>query len=224
MAVILLGIDGSGKIRDNLYTQHFRNSFVTRLCSLGRGNRKYLGGPGPAGGGLSSAINEGYEWVKILKRENPSDDILLTGYSRGAVGVIVVANKLKRDGLNVKAMMLFDCVDRHLRFDATFIPENVQNVKHVIRDPASGSRRRFGNDGMRWHSGSTNYLPIVRYMCTHGGMGGTPNKPDRDESWTDLIDEGAFIRETNISYQQDKNVSERIWNDCQVFFRQHGFV
>ncbi|HMS41158.1 MAG TPA: hypothetical protein PKE69_13085, partial [Pyrinomonadaceae bacterium] len=62
----------------------------------------------------------------------------------------------------------------------------------------------------------------------HGGMGGTPRQKPNNVPATDLIDEGAseeFYNETTaISYKQDEDVSKTIWNDCQIFLRNHGFV
>lgn len=233
MSVILLGIDGTGadivpgSARDRRYDQAFANSFVRRLCTNGAGTRGYYRGPVGLGGGLRNAVVGGHNWVKRHKQENERADILLTGYSRGAAGVIMLAKRLKDDNINVKAMMLFDCVDRYMFGDASVVPNNVENVKHVIRDPKAKSRHSFGNDGMRYQH-PTNYLTIIQYMCTHGGMGGTPWDKPRDKAWTDLIDEGALEQPYNattaISYQQDRDVSARIWNDCQPFFRQYGFI
>jgi hypothetical protein len=149
--------------------------------------------------------------------------------------------------------MMFDCVDRHVAFDADVVPNNVENVCHVIRNPAGRSRLSFGNDGMRY-TAPTNYIqPVMMFMCTHGGMGGTPWKVPAGKASTDFIDEGALeasvsapapswqitdllpgvrtareiqaVREyrTNITYRQDAEVSANIWNHVQPFLRTHSF-
>ncbi len=230
---IVIGIDGTGSAiipgagRDRDYDRDFANSFVKRICSTGGGTRGYLRGPVGLGGGLRSAVNGGYNFIKQKRNEGDSSDVLLTGYSRGAAGVIMIAKKLQGDNIPVKAMMLFDCVDRYLFGDASVIPQNVEIVKHVIRDPLAKSRHSFGNDGMRYHP-PTVYPTIIKFMCTHGGMGGTPWVKPRDKMWTDLIDEGALEQPYNattaISYQKDQDVSERIWSHCQIFMRDYGFV
>ena len=102
------------------------------------------------GGGLLDAISEGTDFIVGRRKAGGSDPILLTGYSRGAAGAVAIAKKLQRKNLNVNAMLLFDCVDRHLFIDAEVIPNNVENVFHVVRSDASGSRESFGHDGLRF--------------------------------------------------------------------------
>jgi hypothetical protein len=254
---ILVGIDGTGEAfnpgadRDAAYDLAFANSFVKQMCDKNP-NSRYFRGPVALGGGLPEAITGGVNYIVAMKRQRPTESVLLTGYSRGAAGVVVVAERLKALKINVDALMMFDCVDRHLAFDADVVPNNVLNVCHVIRDPKGKSRLSFDNDGLRF-SPPTNYvLPVRMFMCTHGGMGGTPWVMPRDKKGTDYIDEGtgeavissrtspsvvdaipgvrAFremnsIHEfkTNITYDQDKRVSGEIWSYVQPFLRTHGF-
>ena len=146
---------------------------------------------------------------------------MLTGYSRGAAGVVSLAKKLKNDGIYVRAMLLFDCVDRHLFIDAAVIPNNVGYVMHVIRDPRSGSRESFSNDGMLYNP-PTVYPNAYTFMCTHGGMGGTPWDAT-GHSPSEIIDEGGIDGKTNITYGDDAKVSEQIWDFVQPFIQTHGF-
>ena len=230
---IVLGIDGTGSAivpgagRDREYDKAFANSFVKRLCSNGPGARGYLRGPVGLGGGLRAAVNGGYEWVKRKRNEGDTSDILLTGYSRGAAGVVMVAKKLKADGVPVKALLMFDCVDRYLFGDASVVPNNVEFVQHVIRDPLAKSRHSFGNDGMKYYP-PTIYPAAYKFMCTHGGMGGCPWAKPSDKLWSDLIDEGALEQRYNattaISYAKDARISGEVWAFCQTFMRRHGFV
>jgi hypothetical protein len=238
---ILVGIDGTGggvnpgASRDRAYDQDFVRSFVRRICN-GKANAMYFRGPVTLGGGLPEAIAGGVAFINQRRVALPSEPILLTGYSRGAAGVVVIAERLKAQGIPVRAMMLFDCVDRHLAFDASAIPNNVEHVKHVIRNPAARSRMSFGNDGMNY-SPPTNYVqPTIMYMCTHGGMGGTPWPIPAGSSANDYINEGigeallsptrrepVWTYRTNVTYAQDRAVSGRIWGDVQPFLRTHGF-
>lgn len=225
---ILVGIDGTGGDaapgagRNARYDAAFANSFVTRLCR----NKNYAGywrGPVALGGGLVPAINGAVEYVENRRRNEPNAPVLLTGYSRGAAGVVVVAKRLQRKNIDVRAMLLFDCVDRHLFIDAEEIPNNVGFVMHVVRDPAGGSRGSFGNDGMRY-SPPTVYPAAYKFLCTHGGMGGTPWTIPAGKTGSDLIEEGFPDGRTRISYDNDKKVSGEVWNFVRPFIRLHGFA
>ncbi|MEK7724960.1 MAG: hypothetical protein AAB336_11455 [Acidobacteriota bacterium] len=239
---IIVGIDGTGggMIYDSAgrnaeYDRDFANSFVRRI-SFGKTNAKYIRGPIGAGGGMPEGIQEGLNFVRAKRQQLPTEPILMTGYSRGALGVVVIAKELKNLGINVKALMMFDCVDRHAAFDAEVIPNNVENVMHVIRDPAARSRMTFGNDGMSY-TPPTIYQPIRKFMCTHGGMGGCPWQVPSGGNPTDFVDEGTgealfspvrngpvWEYTTNVTYAQDAFVSTRVWSHCQSFLTQHGFI
>lgn len=237
---ILVGIDGTGDAvapgtgRDAAYDLAFAQSFVRRICT-GKANARYFRGPVALGGGLPEAISGGVAFVQERRRKLPLEPVLLTGYSRGAAGVVVIAKRLKTLGIAVRALMMFDCVDRHLAFDADTIPNNVQFVNHVIRNPAARSRMTFDNDGMKY-TAPTVYPPAKKYMCTHGGMGGMPWKAPPGTPTTTLIDEGTleallsptrhepvWTYKTNVSYAQDDAVSRQIWRDVQPFLAKHRF-
>lgn len=235
---VLVGIDGTGsdfspgKGRDSRYDQAFANSFVRRICNRGGAMALYRRGPVGGGGGLVDAVNAGFNHVIRMLDGKPNEPVLLTGYSRGAAGVVAVAAALQRRQIPVQAMMLFDCVDRHVAIDAEVIPNNVAQVLHVRRDPDSSSRESFGNDGTRWNP-PTVYNERF-YMCTHGGMGGTPWLPERGQSQTDYIDEGLGVPLANgfsfrdgmtrITFRQDAWVSGKIWTEIQDFLNRHKFM
>lgn len=239
---IIVGIDGTGggaiynsAARNAEYDKAFVNSFVRKIA-LGKPNGKYLRGPIGPGGGMPEAIYEGLGYIQTKRQQLPNEPILLTGYSRGALGAVVIAKELQKQNIKVTALMMFDCVDRHAAFDAEVIPANVENVCHVIRHPAARSRMTFGNDGMRYIP-PTNYRPIKRYMCTHGGMGGCPWDVPEGGRESDLVDEGSgeawfspvrngpvWEYTTNVTYAQDKSVSKDVWNDVYGFLTQYGFM
>ena len=234
---ILVGIDGTGsdinpgRARDERYDQAFANSFVSRLCK-NKPNAQYNRGPVGLGGGLDVAIASGMRFIEEKRRTlGANQPILLTGYSRGALGVLVIAQRLQRQNIRVKAALLFDCVDRHGDYDAEVVPNNTDHVLHVIRDPAANSRHSFGNDAMSYRP-PTKYEGPFTFMCTHGGMGGTPWARPAEARPTDLIDEGALEEDlnpfhnvtTNISYEQDARVSGEVWAFCQGFIRTHSFM
>lgn len=226
---IVVGIDGTGSAfmpgsgRDREYDASFANSFVSRICRNGGVNKRYFRGPVALGGGLVEAIAGGVEFIKSRLAGGVDEPILLTGYSRGAAGAIAVAARLKRDGIDVEALLLFDCVDRHLAIDADVIPNNVGYVHHVIRDPKSSSRESFGNDGMRYLA-PTVFPAAYAFMCTHGGMGGCPWTPKPGQKMSDLIDEGGIDGMTKITFAQDELISQDVWNQSTGFMRNHGFI
>lgn len=237
---ILVGIDGTGEAvtpgggRNTDYDTAFANSFVRRICK-GNSNGQYFRGPLALGGGLEDAIAGGVSFIQIKHRQLPNEPILLTGYSRGAAGAVIIAKRLKALNISVRALMMFDCVDRYMFGDASVVPDNVGYVCHVIRNPAARSRLTFGNDGMRYNP-PTVYPPATMFMCTHGGMGGTPWTIPAGKSPSDFIDEGTgealfspgrhgpvWTYHTNVTYAQDARVSSTIWAHVQPFLRTHGF-
>ncbi len=239
---------GSG--RDREYDVSFANSFVRQICNAAGSRARYFRGPVALGGGLVEAIDGGFQF--IMQRRgyrapaSPSafladglglrrpgsmtsaaaaggEDIVLTGYSRGAAGVVALAKRLKDVNVPVRALMLFDCVDRHVAIDADVIPNNVGHVMHVIRDSRSGSRESFDNDGMRF-TPPTVFPAAYSFMCTHGGMGGCPWTVPEGTAATSFIDEGGVDGLTNITYLQDAQVSLQVWAHVQPFLRTHGFI
>ncbi|CAN5232442.1 hypothetical protein BH20ACI1_BH20ACI1_00340 [soil metagenome] len=226
---IRVGIDGTGsrvnpgQERNLRYFEEFKNTFVSRICRA-KPNSKYLAGPVLLGGGLPEAITAGVKFIEEqVKKPGNKQPVLLTGYSRGGLGVIVIAEELKKKNINVEAMLLFDAVDRHGGFNAASIPNNVANVLHNIRDPLSSSRESFGNCGLQ-STAPTNYPTPTKYMCTHGGMGGAPWLPAKGQAETDFIDEEYYDGWTKITFKQDAFVSNKIWQDCQPFMAKYGFV
>ena len=255
MAVVV-GIDGTGSAfvpgagRDAEYDTSFANSFVRRICNSAGTRGRYFRGPVALGGGLSEAINGGFQFIMQRRGyrapSSPSafladglglprvgsmssaaatrgEDIVLTGYSRGAAGVVSLAKRLKDVNVPVRALMLFDCVDRHVAIDADVIPNNVGHVMHVIRNSSSGSRESFDNDGMRF-SPPTVFPAAYSFMCTHGGMGGCPWTVPAGIAPSSFIDEGGVDGLTNITYLQDAQVSQQVWSHVQPFLREHGFI
>lgn len=250
---IIFGIDGTDGWaintagRNRSYDANFANSFVRRIAS-GRGNNtRYERGPLVHGGNLDNSVMAGVQFIKQRRAAEPSQPILLTGYSRGAAGVIQVAKLLdrERNPPNIAAIMLFDCVDRHISFNTDTIPNNVSSVLHVMRDPSAASREGFGNSGLR-HFPATDYEPLKKFKCTHGGMGGCPWIPDQSKGQkpTDMIDEGMGVPrivgvvptpmgaqpqwagdgKTRVTFQEDALVSAQVWEFCQPYLKRKGFL
>ena len=226
---ILVGIDGTGggafptDARNARYDRDFANSFVRRLCRQGSEDVRYFRGPVTLGGGLASAVSDGVDFVVSRKAANPGAPVLLTGYSRGAAGAVAIAQRLQRQSIDVRALLLFDCVDRHITIDAEVVPNNVGYVMHVVRNPRSESRESFSNDGLRYRP-PTVYPAAYQFLCTHGGMGGTPWQRPADKQPSDFIDEGFPDGMTKITFAQDEQVSRQVWSFVQPFCRTQGFI
>ena len=231
---IKFGIDGTGPISDAKYAKNFANSHVKKICS---GVNEYVRGPIGPGGGMPEGIATGLDAIAQKRLVNADAPILLTGYSRGGLGAVVIAKRLRKEGIPVEAMLLFDCVDRHIAYDAAEVPDNVKFVHHVRRSPLARSRMSFGNDATEAQDPTKTDYTESFYVCTHGAMGGTPWKPKSGQVKSDFIDEGfgeayistgsvvraAFYR-TNVTFAQDDAMSQQIWRDIQGFARTHGFL
>ncbi len=223
---IIVGIDGTGggmkpgEERDTRYDNDFRESFVNRICRRA-GTRQYNRGPVLLGGGLNEAVSSGFGFIRAQKRINSGAPVLLTGYSRGGLGVISIAKRLLFFGIRVEAMLLFDAVDRYLFEDGMFIPPNVKNVLHLRRHRRARSRESFSNTGLFHTPFVTNYDSHF-FVCTHGGMGGTPWR-DNSKAGNEIIDEGGVDGRTTITYDEDARVSETVWQYAQPFINTHGF-
>jgi hypothetical protein len=222
---LLVGIDGTGPFFNSTYAREFANSFVNRIIRdsrTGGQDKRYYRGPIAPGGGLPEAINGGFDFIRQRRREGNANPILLTGYSRGAMGAVVIAKYLQDENIPVAALLMFDCVDRHARYDAEVIPNNVAKVLHIRRDARAGSRESFDNDGTQ-HNPPTAYEERF-FVGTHGAMGGTPWVMPAGKRPSDLIDEGGIDGETNVTYAEDGRVSARVWSFCQPFLGDNGYT
>lgn len=250
---ILVGIDGTkgdgtpSQRAIEEYDRIFANSFVRRLCEWGKliPNKRYIRGPALSGLDLGNALSEGYEFIRNGRRPGVNEPILLTGYSRGALGVVNIAMNLKSENIPVRAMLLFDCVDMDPLRDAKVIPNNVENVLHVRRSPRSNSRPSWGNAATEPEDSSKTLYSEEFFLCTHGGMGGVPWTAPAGESPNRFIVEpyesayrpppppllgqspnveigGGFG--TNVTYAQDARMSDQVWNFVKSFILDHGFL
>jgi len=238
---ILFGIDGTGPSSDSEYATGFKYSFVNQMC----GTTNYRRGPSALGGGLEDAMSAGVDYVVKALSCVIDKRVLLTGYSRGALGAVVIAKRLQKRNISVDAMVLFDCVDRYLYADGETIPNNVAEVLHIRRDPAARSRMSFGSDGAK-HLAPTKYTEKF-YFGTHGAMGGTYWKPEKGQGDADYVDEGtaeaiantpspsifgaldpryaANVKayKTNVTFRRDRQCSEQIARENNDWLSKHGF-
>ena len=185
------GIDGTGDFSDRSYSTEFENSFVHRVQNFWYfAERNYQRGPSLEGATTHAKGQRLAQVISEYVRGKTEYEIYLTGYSRGGAAVIHTANLLQVKGISVKAMFLFDAVDRTMGgADTSSIGSNVAYCYHARRDPAAHSRSYFGNTGTKLggtdsvglctdigdqlKNGKTVYLERS-FLGTHGAIGGVP--------------------------------------------------
>ena len=221
---ISLGIDGTGPESNSEYATEFAHSFVRRIWwhSPAR-QRAYLPGPAMLGGATLGLSQRGYRWLTANRRHGES--VLLSGYSRGAAIAVDIARALEADGIQVHAMMLFDCVDRALDIDSTTIPLNVADALHVRRDPAARSRESFSNAGAISRGSGVRHRQTF-FMGTHGALGGVPwvQPVGEPRACGRLIDEGGVDGLTTITYERDAECAREGWNWIRPYLVRMGFI
>ncbi len=97
-----------------------------------------------------------------------------------------------------------------MTFD-TPIGGNVELCLHAFRHKDAKSRESFGNCGLTiLRPSKTKNIP-KHFVCTHGGVGGTPWSPKEGQKSTDLIDEGPPDGKTAVTFAQDAQISKDVW-------------
>lgn len=222
MDAILLGIDGTGPYGTNDYQSEMRNSFVRYILTHSPAKvKRYERGPGMDGLDMSIIAAKGYQYIHLNRFARPNAPVYLAGYSRGAAGVIAVAQRLAEAKVNVRAMMLFDAVDRAIGIDSYDIPNNVEHVVHARRDPNAFTRNSFGNCGTRWHAPTKYELSYFR--GTHGAVGGCPWPIPKGGKRGDFIKEAGEATPTLITYAQDTHAAHAVWTWTKPRLIRLGF-
>jgi hypothetical protein len=258
----ICGIDGTVDhyygIADNLtanqrdYDVKFAKSFVRQLYnSKGVSSRAYFRGPAATGSGLGWAMGEALSTITsrywqdataFVKSKNSIDDpdlrgYILTGYSRGAAGIIEVATRLATDRIyrkvpiKIYALILFDCVNEtntsvqgvinrgvahvsNLQSIITGdlnIPTNVMNCIHFIRNDESNSRSSTMTkySGGAINDSKTCYKPFY-LKATHGGLGGLPYFNGEGKGNNIPILEPGSATPTNVTMEEDIGASRAV--------------
>ena len=200
---IFAGVDGTGDANNDVYANVFRNSHVQELSRLPwRSKPFYQRGPTLSGRQTKQIAEEAASSVELMWKNaiarNEFPRVFLAGYSRGGAAMIHAAGTLKRMGINVACLALFDAVELTWTVEAESITSNVQMCRHAIRKKATLSRKEFGNCGLRCDDGSmTKFdLPPREFFCTHGAMGGTPWQ--RTDPQTRLNDDGYIVEPRSV--------------------------
>ena len=129
-------VDGTGAFFEDEYQLDMGNSFCRRLEK--QGNGIYM--RGPSIDGLSTFRRGKIVAFKIMAARvtgTADEPIFLAGHSRGGAAVIHAAQLLDVVGIKVKAMFLYDAVDRTVDtdIDVSSIPANVASCYHARRYP-----------------------------------------------------------------------------------------
>jgi hypothetical protein len=137
---MLYVIDGTGSNSDKEYRHSMAHGFCRRMER--EFGAQYFRGPNTLDFGKSTLKLAAEVYERIFEKITSSPDrfrepIFLAGHSRGGAAAIRVAGKLGDKGINVRALFLFDAVDRATDFTFTSqIPNNVEMTYHARRDPA----------------------------------------------------------------------------------------
>lgn len=195
---ILAAVDGTGPFSDQVYEEKFQSSHVSKLCKSNSFQKSFhRRGPSADGVKTDNKARELLTEILDFKACQTGDvDIFLTGYSRGGAAVIHLAHLLKEKGIPVRAMYLFDAVDRTLERFNTTIPRNVEVCYHALRDPKANSRKWFDNCGTTT-SVSTTRMLMKTFFGTHGAIGGLPQTKTDEKGFVieELPEQNPVIRQ-----------------------------
>jgi len=236
---VLAAVDGTGPFSDRDYETAFQSSHVNKLCNSNSFQKSFRR-RGPSADGVKTDNKARELLTELLDFKNcqaEDVDIFLTGYSRGGAAVIHLAHLLKEKGIPVRAMYLFDAVDRTLERFNTTIPRNVEVCYHALRDPRANSRKWFDNCGTT-PSVSTTRMHMKTFFGTHGAIGGLPQTKTDEKGFVveDLLKERSKSQrsapvtrgssalfaydllqehtrtQTAVTAAQNRMASEDVWN------------
>lgn len=228
MIKLYYGIDGTGDADDDVYRENFSQSFVNVFKDEFPFDQKiYRRGPTLLGTQTKTLGANASEFVDFWSRYHVAEErfICLAGYSRGGAAVIHACNLLKRKGIRIGCLLLFDAVDRAVDvFEVDAVPSNVDRVFHARRSPKSNSRPYFGNCGtsLLRDNGSSNSQDYKEefFSGTHGSIGGTPWKrlvrPPTKQQASDLalsMAKSAFLGPAMVANNVLAKMDNRIVED-----------
>lgn len=136
--------------------------------------------------------------------------VYVFGYSRGGFIAMCFCEYLRRLGIEVRYLGLFDAVDRDMSMDLPYnvsvVPTNVQVCRHAIRDPKIGSRPWFGNTGTQMDA--TRDWQLAKFPGTHAAMGGFPlDTPEQDPALSARINAYLLYLDPNEETSAARDVA-----------------
>jgi hypothetical protein len=162
-----------------------KGSFVSQIFDQSvEARRLYLRGPTAFGTEVDGIANAVARFV-LRSLDDGDRKIVLAGYSRGGAAIVVAANRLnpelRRRGIRIEAIFLFDAVDRDRYTDSSTVPDCVSIAYHALRSPAVGSRNYFGNAAAV--AAPPAILHQKWFAGTHAALGGLPWSGDHPNPW-----------------------------------------
>ncbi len=236
-SVSIIGIDGTTLLGE--WTPIACSSHVRTICDrwpVQQYRKMYVHGPETLGLKVPSRISEVLSGMYSMG----VGDFVLIGYSRGCHIAIEVAKRIEIENtrrrevfelltgpgalgldardigpfrpIRVRALGLFDAVDRELFNNTQQIPRIVENTYHAIRSPEVGSRSQFGNTGVVQNG---NWYESEVFAATHAGMGGLPWMGDHPVRTVPLrLSNGLILgvtKEPTITEEQDRQASSAVF-------------
>ncbi len=215
MAVLFAAVDGTGTGNNAAYAKANEDSFCHRLWKTWDGTtRWYLRGPTTDGMDTAQRGESAAKWV--ADNRGNAKGVVLAGHSRGGAAVIHAAYVLKRAGINVDYLFLFDAVNMQLLIHTHRIPSNVKYVFHAVREPYTRSRPLWGNCGRSCADKSVTTYMEQFFFATHGGVGGVPWQTyfkkieGEDHPDDEIIKESWKLMPTRVTMKQDRLESARV--------------
>lgn len=207
-------------VKGNIYT--FHNNW--------HGLRKYYQrGPEAEGVSTNNRGDRVVKWLEEAQKHN-TGRIFLFGYSRGGAAVVAAAHALKKQGVGVYGLMLFDAVNRTIGHsgwtsfgsgiaeEKTIVPDNVTHCFHLRRHFQSGSRDFMGNCATELENrGKTKYTESFIWG-THSSMGGIAYKPGAEQTVNDFATE-TFTGKTKVRFREDTVAAQESLKTMQDYLR-----
>ena len=199
-------VNGTGP-PDPEYDEAMKTSFCYQLSGQLAAKSFYLRGPSLFGTEVHEEARAVYRWLKAAHEQDPTQRLMLAGYSRGGSAAIMACEMLERDQVPVDSLFLFDAVGRHEYPGGNVIPANVRFSRHARRSLAADFVERyegtikgihliggfenpvrplFGNVGLRWR-GDGDHQPAERFLGSHGALGGV--------GWRVVVEDAACERD-----------------------------
>lgn len=113
------------------YRKNMGKSFCSRLADEVNKKGRYFRGPSATGVEVDTIAGKALEAARSAPAEQP---LFLCGFSRGGLIAIDVARRLR--SRPVKALFLFDAVDRAVGMTGDKVTDNVKTVYHAHRNPS----------------------------------------------------------------------------------------
>lgn len=213
MADIVIAIDGTGLWSNTEYEAEMKNSFVSRLHRGAAAKMTSYYQRGPSLTGVESSIYGVKSFMKYLDTliaAQPGEpiNVYITGYSRGAMVAVYVANRIhtfntlnglyrsttnavrgafgldtsKPVPVKIRSLLLFDAVDSDITMwgpGIETVPEIVVSGAHFICRESSTWMPRS-----RWYfnritlTDPNHKVQVLPFECTHACIGGLPGTGD----------------------------------------------